>query len=175
MGRPLGKSEKLEERRFKAIEMVGKKKWTQAEVAQRCKINARTLRKWIAWQKGRGSRQLESRPTPGRPSRLNPKKLARLEKVLMGGAAKAGFSTDLWTCPRIARVIDERFGIHYHVDHIVRFMRSLGWSPQKPESRAVERDEKAIRRWVKQTWPGIKKKPTTRKQPLPSSTSRGFK
>jgi hypothetical protein len=37
--------------------------------------------------------------------------------------------------------------------------RSLGWSPQKPQRRAIERDEAAIQRWVKTTWPKVKKTP----------------
>jgi transposase len=168
MGRPLGKSDKLEERRFKAIEMVEKHGLTQAEVARRLKIDSRTIRKWMAWHRGRGVRKLESRPTPGRPSRLDKKQHTKLETILMGGAQKAGFPTDLWTCPRIAHVIRHQFGIRYHVDHVIRLMRSLGWSPQKPESRAIERDEKAIRRWVKRTWPRIKKKPTTSARRSPS-------
>lgn len=168
MGRPLGKSDKLEERRFKAIAMVEKQGLTQAEVARRLKIDSRTIRKWIAWHRGRGHRRLTALPTPGRPCRLDKKQRARFEKILLGGAQKAGFSTELWTCPRIARVIQHKFRIQYHVDHVIRLMRSLGWSPQKPDGRAIERDEKAIRRWVKVTWPRIKKKPKTQAQRLRS-------
>jgi transposase len=65
----------------------------------------------------------------------------------------------LWTCPRVAQVIRREFGVRYHVDHIGRLLRSLGFTPQKPERRARERDESAIQRWVKQDWPRIKKTP----------------
>jgi putative transposase len=51
------------------------------------------------------------------------------------------------------------FGIRYHVDHIGRLLHSLGWSPQRPQRRAVERNEREIQRWVKEEWPRIKKKP----------------
>ena len=34
--------------------------------------------------------------------------------------------------------------MRYHIDHIGRLMRALGWSPQKPTRRALERDETAI-------------------------------
>lgn len=63
--------------------------------------------------------------------------------------------------PRVAQVIRRRFGINYHVDHIGRLLRSLGWTPQRPTGRALERDEERIQRWIKQQWPGIKKKPGT--------------
>lgn len=80
-----------------------------------------------------------------------------MERVLLKGAAAAGFPTDLWTCPRVAQVIQKRFGVGYHVDHIGRLLHGLGWSPQKPERRAVERNEAEIRRWAKEDWPRVKK------------------
>jgi putative transposase len=72
--------------------------------------------------------------------------LERLEKKLLKGAQAAGFPTDLWTCPRVARLISSLFGVTYHVDHIGRLLHMLGWSPQKPERRAIERDEAKIRK-----------------------------
>jgi transposase len=82
-----------------------------------------------------------------------------LEKALLKGARAAGYATDLWTCPRVAELIARRFGVRYHVDHIGRLLHSLGWSPQKPTRRAIERDEAGIQRWIKEEWPRIKKKP----------------
>ena len=83
-----------------------------------------------------------------------------LEKKLLQGAEAAGFASDLWTCPRVAQVIRDQFGVHYHVDHIGRLLKGLGWSPQKPTRRARERNEEEIQRWVKVEWPRLKKKPT---------------
>ena len=74
-------------------------------------------------------------------------------------SAGGRISPDLWTCPRVAQLIAQRFRIRYHVDHLGRLLHALGWSPQKPARRAVERDEEAIQGWVKQTWPALKKKP----------------
>ena len=104
-----------------------------------------------------GLKALKARPVPGRPSRLDPQAKKRLEKILLRGASESGFATDLWTCPRVAQVIKREFGVGYHVDHIGRLLHALGWSPQKPERRAVERDEEAIQTWVKVDWPRVKK------------------
>jgi transposase len=82
-----------------------------------------------------------------------------LEALLLKGALAAGFDTDLWTCPRVAELIKRRFGVEYHVDHIGRLLHGLGWTPQKPAARAVERDEGEIRRWIKEDWPRVKKTP----------------
>ena len=80
-----------------------------------------------------------------------------MQQMLLDGARAAGFATDLWTCPRVRRLIKDRFGVRYHVDSLPRVLRSLGFSPQKPERRASERDEERIRHWVRHEWPRIKK------------------
>ena len=77
--------------------------------------------------------------------------------MLLEGAREPGYPTDLWTCPRVADLIRKRFGVDYHVDHIGRLLRSLGFSTQKPQRRAVERNEEEIQRWVAEDWPRIKK------------------
>ena len=59
----------------------------------------------------------------------------------------------------LAEAIRAHFGITYHVDHLGRLLRALGFSPQQPQRRALERDEAAIQRWIKQDWPRAKKKP----------------
>jgi len=89
---------------------------------------------------------------------LAPEAKAQLEDCLVQGPQAFGFSSDLWTCPRVAELVDRKFGVRYHVDHVGRLLRSMGWSPQKPERRARERDEQAIRGWIKEAWPRVKKK-----------------
>ena len=81
------------------------------------------------------------------------------ERDLREGAQAAGFPTDLWTCPRVAPFIWARCGVHYEVSRVWRLLRSLGWTPQKPERRAVERNEREIQRWIKKQQPRIQKSP----------------
>jgi transposase len=54
-------------------------------------------------------------------------------------------------------MVEREFGVRYHPDHIGRLMHSLGWTPQKPERRALERNEEEIERWKREEWPRIKK------------------
>jgi len=79
------------------------------------------------------------------------------DSFAVAGSDGAWYRTNLWTTARIAEVIQREFGVHYHRDHVGRLMHSLQWSPQKPERRALERDEKAIERWKQKDWPRIKK------------------
>jgi transposase len=75
------------------------------------------------------------------------------------GAQAAGLPTDLWTCPRVSWLIKRDFGVHYHPAHVSRLLHGLGFSPQKPPRRAIERDEDRIRAWIEQDWPRVKKTP----------------
>ena len=87
--------------------------------------------------------------------------------VLARGAAYYGFTGDVWTSPRVAQVIRERYGVHYHPGHVRHLLRQLGWSRQKPVRRASQRDEGAIRRWWAERWPALKKR---RKRPVGRSS-----
>jgi hypothetical protein len=44
----------------------------------------------------------------------------QLERLLLMVAKACGLPTDLWTCPRVAHLIERHFGVRYHVDHIGR-------------------------------------------------------
>jgi transposase len=154
--RPSGSPEQLERRRVQAIALL-KKGFTPVEVARRLGVDRRSVRRWRAAHDEAGRDGLAARPAPGRPPKLDAKAQSKLERKLVRGARACGFATDLWTCPRVAKVIRREFRVKYHVDHIGRLLRSMGWSPQKPERRARERDEEAIRRWVKVDWPRVKK------------------
>jgi transposase len=81
-----------------------------------------------------------------------------LVDLLLPGPLAQGYRTHLWTTARIAEVIRGEFGVQYHRDHVGRLMHSLRWSPQKPERRALERNEQSIERWEQKAWPRIKKK-----------------
>jgi len=158
--RPSGNPAILEDRRIKAIKLFNSGH-SQASIAKIFNVGQRTVRLWVSNFKKNGKSGLISRPNTGRPPKIDSKITKRLEAILIRGAKKAGFATDLWTCPRIAQVIKKKFGISYHVDHLCRLLRSLGWSPQKPEKRAIERDENKIRTWRRIQWPRIKKKPVS--------------
>lgn len=137
-----------------------KEGYAPVEVAQRVGVDRRSVRRWKAAYRRDGEGSLRAKPASGRPLKLSGAGRRRLESVLLKGAKASGFPTDLWTCQRIAQVVRERFGVSYHSAHVSRLLRLLGWSAQRPERRAVERDEEVIGRWIKEDWPRIKKKPT---------------
>lgn len=156
--RPTGSPEELERRRLRALALLDDG-LLPAEVARHVGADRRSVRRWKAALRKHGKEGVRARPASGRPSKLNVRHKRRLEALLIKGPVAAGFHTDLWTCPRVAKLIKQRFGIDYHVDHVGRLLHDLGWSPQKPTRRAAERDEQQIRRWVREDWPRVKKTP----------------
>lgn len=149
---------RAELRRLKAVRLA-KAGWSASAIGRRLGVDARSVRRWKAAFRHHGPRGLRTKPAPGQRCKLSALQRHGLTRRLLHGARAQGFSTDLWTCPRIARLIEEQYQVHYHVDHIPRLMRSLGFSVQKPERQARERNESAIRDWIARDWRRIKKRP----------------
>jgi putative transposase len=93
---------------------------------------------------------------------LRPEAAERLLVELHKGALAHGYPNDRWTLPRIAVVLTQTQGVHYHPDHLSRVMRRFGWSVQKPQKKAAERDEATISTWVQTGYPELKKGARTR-------------
>jgi transposase len=90
---------------------------------------------------------------------LSQKQRHQLKKLLLAGPERLGYETPLWTCPRVAHLIEQQFGVRYHEGHVWKLLVRLGWSPQRPVGRARERDQAQIQHWKKRGWPALKKKP----------------
>jgi len=127
--RPSGSPEALERRRFKAMDLL-EDGLQPVEVANKLKVDRRSVRRWKAAFRSQGPKAIKAKPSSGRPPKLDKQAKKDLEKHLLQGAKAAGFQTDLWTCPRVAKLIQSHFGVRYHVDHIGRLLHSLGWSPK---------------------------------------------
>src|SRR5205807_9872837 len=85
-----------------------------------------------------------------------------------------GFRGDVWTCARIARVIEEEFGVRYHRGHVGRLLKELRWTPQVPIRRALQRDEEAIRRWRDEVWPELLRRARRERRGLVFEGESGF-
>jgi len=156
--RPEGSQAELERRRERAMALLAGKH-QPVEVARMLGVDRRSVRRWNASYRYGGMRAIRAKSVSGRPMKIGRKALGWLADTLLKGAMASGYSNDLWTCPRIARIIEVRYGVKYDQSGVWRLMRGMGWSPQKPERRPIECNNRLIRRWLKYEWPRIKKKP----------------
>lgn len=156
--RPFGSPAQLESRRLLAISLL-EEGLQPVDIARKLKVDRRSVRRWKASFRKSGQDAVKAKPASGRPSKISARHRISLERHLLKGARSAGYPTDLWTCPRISHLIRREFGVKYHIGHIGKLLRSMGWSPQKPERQSRERDEETVQRWIRKDWPRIKKKP----------------
>jgi transposase len=145
-------------RRRVAVEFLGKG-MTMADVALVLGVSLSSVKRWKRAFRLGGAAALEPQPRPGPPTKLTSSQRERLRRLLLEGPRAAGFDTALWTCARVAELVRREFDVEYHPDHLGRILHDLGFSPQKPQRRASERNEPAIERWRSHDWPRIKKRP----------------
>lgn len=154
--RPRGSAKVLEARRRRALGLLAQG-LSLNDVGRKLGCAPSSVMRWRDAVRRQGARGLIVRSSPGRPPKLRPAEQRRLVKVLVRGAMANGYATELWTTSRIAAVIRKTFGVDYHPDHVGRLLHRLRWTPQKPETRALERDDAAIERWKRVKWPRVKK------------------
>src|SRR4030042_2283741 len=156
--RPHGSPKLLEERRRSVVTFL-KQNLSLHEIARRIGCHASSVMRWRNALRSGGQEALKAKPAPGRPPRLTSKQKKRIVRLLTQGAMAHGYRTELWTTQRIADLIERQLGVRYHRNHGGKLLHQIGWSHQKPERRAVERDEAAIAEWKRSVWPRVKKTP----------------
>jgi transposase len=126
----------------------------QAEVARELGVARQNVGRWHArWRHG-GQQALRSAGPTGSAPRLSEAQLHAVDQALREGARAHGFDTDHWTLARITTVIERLTGVGFHPGHTWKLLRHrLHDRLQRPARRAVERDERAIARWVAEDWP----------------------
>ena len=130
-----------------------------AEVALAVGVARQTMYTWKRLLDEGGIDALRAVPGRGRPAKLDEAQLEEVRRAVLQKPTEHGFGTDLWTLKRVGVVIKRMHGVQFGQTQIWRILGALGFSAQKPEKRAIERDEDAVREWKRRTWPGLKKKP----------------
>ena len=153
---PHGTPAELERRRRRAMGLLSKGHGV-CEVARMVGVAPISVSRWRdAYQSG-GDKALDCKPVPGRPAKLSAVQRRKLVGLLKQGPRAHGYRNELWTLKRMARLIETQFGVHYDPSGVWHVLKTMGWSCQKPERRARERNEQAIERWGQKDWPRIKK------------------
>jgi len=150
------------------------KGWTQFHIAIALDTTQAAVSQWLADAREGGREALRSHPSPGRPPQLSPEQWHRLPDLLWHGAEAYGFRGDVWTCDRIAGVLAEEFEVTYSKSQVSRLLKHLGWTPQIPITRAIQRDEEKIAHWRADTWPILKEKARRERRTLVFVDESGF-
>jgi transposase len=155
--RSKGSAEQLEERRRLAVQRV-QDGWLQKDVAAFLGVTERTVSRWIAAFRAQGDDGLMARPHTGPTPRLSPAQEQQVLSWLAHKPSTFGFVTDLWTAPRLAHLIEQRFGVRYHPRYLNEWLTRRGIRPQKPQRQSKDQDPVEVARWLREDWPRIQKK-----------------
>lgn len=151
--RPYGTTQQLQGRREQALKLLREGR-TAKEVAARMKVTVRSVYRWQQEQK---QPKPKSERPPGRSGYLTKDQIKKLEQELLKGAYAHGYSEDYWTLDRVGRVIWELYKVRYTPSGVWRLLDGIGWSCQKVQRLAIQRDDEAIQNWKRWVWPKIKK------------------
>jgi transposase len=160
-------------RRLRAWELK-QQGWVQKDIADALDVTKEAISRWLHRARDAGVDALLSHPAPGPQPKLTAAQKGRIPEFLWHGPESYGFRGEVWTCARIARVIEEGFGVRYHKDHVGRLLKELRWSPQLPIKRAIQRDEEAIERWRAEVWPDLQRRARRERRVLVFVDESGF-
>ena len=156
MPRPKGSAELIEARRRQALRLLDEG-FSLNEIGRMLGAAPSSVMRWRDAADSGGEEALQVRFSPGRPAALTRSQRKKIVKLLLKGAMANGFSTELWTTRRVGSLIEEHCHVQFHRSHVARLLHELGFSCQKPERRALERDEQKIEEWKRKRWPQVKK------------------
>ena len=148
--------------------------WKQRDIAAALAASEGAVSQWLAVARREGPEGLRSRSAPGHPAKLAPDQRRLLPDFLWHGPEAYGFRGEVWTCARVAQVIREEFGVSYSKSQASRILKDLGWTPQAPVPRAIQRDEDAIDRWRAEAWPALRRRAWRERRTLVFVDESGF-
>lgn len=153
-----------EARRLRAWEL-NQAGWKASRIAAALGVTRGAVSQWFKKAKAGGVEALYSPKREGPKPKLTKEQLERWPSLLEKGAEAYGFRGDVWTRPRVAKVIEKEFGVHFTPQHVGNLLRKIGWSRQKPMTRANQRNETTIEQWRTEKWAQLKKKPVKKSAP----------
>lgn len=132
---------------------------TTADISHALKVHRTTVPLWIEHWNRYGEEGLWEGQRSGRPVGLTESQRQKLRDILDSGPVAYGLETGIWTSPLVSQLIREEFQQDYHPGHVRKLLRQLGYSVQRPTTRLVQADLKQKRKWVRYTYPNLKKTP----------------
>lgn len=153
--------EEMERRRLAAgreLLRAGRKRGIQAQVAAKYGVSTATANRWHKQVLKNGLKGIRLTKAKGATPRLTVVQREKLRRMLLEGALAHGFDTDVWTGRRVARLIQDSFGVKYNAKYVPQLLREqLGFSSQKPDRRPRELDPEKVKAWLRDEWEPAKR------------------
>lgn len=135
---------------------------TTGDIAHQLKVHRSTVPLWIEHWNRYGEEGLWEGHRGGRPAGLTESQRQKLADILDSGPVAYGLDTGIWTSPLVSQIVRDEFDVGYHPGHVRKLLRQLGYSVQRPTTRLAQADTKQKRKWVRYTYPNLKKTPRTK-------------
>src|SRR5438477_807537 len=101
--------------------------WLQRDIAEASNVSEVSVSHWLSRARVGGPQALLTHHPTGRPPALTQEQLSRIPEFLWHGPEAYGFRGKVWTCARVARVIEEELGVAYDKGHVSRLLKQLRW------------------------------------------------
>lgn len=146
----------LEHYRFQAVDLR-RKGWKVNKIAEAFGVRREAVSRWISKAGKYGKNSLKSTKAKGKDPKLNEEEQGKIISLMIKPATEYGFDNPLWTCKKIQRLMKDQTGKSLSISNVWEFAKRWNLSPQIPNKKARERNESAIKRWLKEEWPKIEK------------------
>lgn len=147
----------MSQRRELAVSMVLRGE-EPGDVSEVLGVSERSIWRWLSAWRRLGMAGLLTRPGWGRRPKLTDPQSNQVLRWLEHDPSEFGFTTERWTAPRVAALIDSRFGVRMNHRYLNAWLARRGITPQVPERRPLERNQMGIETWIARQWPIVKKK-----------------
>ena len=149
----------LETLRLIAVRRVVEDGESPSEVMRSLGLCRTSIYPWLRRHKKKGPAALLLRKASGPKPKLDGKQRRQVRRWIIGKDPRQyGFDFGLWTRQIVARLIEEKFGIGMKLTAVGRLLASLDITPQQPLRRAYERDPKAVKEWLEQRYPRLRRR-----------------
>ena len=117
--------------------------------ARQAGMDRQTLRDWVIRFNAEGVEGLRERPGSGRPPWLGGGQLAAFKALVRRGPDPARDGVSTWRAKDLCRMVEQRFGVRYAENGMLRLLHDLGLSWQKTRALHPEADRAAQARFKK--------------------------
>ncbi len=122
---------------------------SREDAARRAGMDRQTLRDWVIRFNAEGIEGLRDRPRSGRPPWLDDGQLAAFKALVLRGPAPERDGVSSWRAQDLCRIVEDRCGVSYTENGMLRLLHDLGLSWQKARPIHPEADLKAQARFKK--------------------------